>query len=99
MQLNILASGDMALAAAGILLRQHRNRVELVSREPAKGDLDAHHLLALLALAVGAARQAPGPELIWSHVAILEGLRLVLELLDFRFQRRQHARPHDYAHN
>ena len=57
-ELEVLARGDVAAVQAGVLLADLRQGVHLVRGHAAVGQLDAHHLVVFLALAVDAAREA-----------------------------------------
>ena len=57
-ELEVLARGDVAAVEAGVLLGDLGQGVHLVRGHAAVGQLDAHHLVVFLALAVDAAREA-----------------------------------------
>ena len=81
-ELEVLARRDVAAVQAGVLLGDLGQRVHLVRGDAAVGQLDAHHLVVFLALAVDAARQAVELEVGLVLVADAELLRPLLELVD-----------------
>ena len=80
---------------AGVLLGDLGQGVHLVRGDAAVGQLDAHHLVVFLALAVDAARQAVELEGGLLLVADAELLRPLLELVDlFEVDRQDVAGLH-----
>ena len=80
-ELDVLAGGDVAAAQAGVLLGDLAHHVHLVGVDAAVGELDAHHLLVHLALAVGAHAQAERGELalqLFAVGAVAAGFELVV---------------------
>ena len=80
-ELDVLARGDVAAAQAGVLLGDLAHHVHLLGVDAAVGQLDAHHLLVHLALAVGAHAQAERRELALQRFgvgAVARGLELVV---------------------
>ena len=63
MDLQVLASGDVALLERGVLADDLTERFQVLGGKRAAGDLDAHHLHVRLSLAVHAAHEAVHDEL------------------------------------
>src|SRR5580658_10166951 len=81
MILNVLAGGQMSLASAEVI-RDPSHLPHLFSRQQSAWNFRADHLHALLALAVYAAAQAEGAELILSDLPREELIGLAPEQLD-----------------
>ena len=82
MELDVLAGGEVA-PAAGVLVGDVGEHVELLGRDRAVGRLHPHHLVvAALALAVDAVVQPEDPEHVLGELAGEVALELLLELGD-----------------
>src|SRR3972149_4278696 len=87
MKLEVLPGGDVAAARAGVLLGDLSQHLHLVGGDAPIGELDPHHLLGLLALAVDAVQEAEGAELLQQPFLVLaEASGLPLEDIDLLVQ-------------
>ena len=94
-QLDVLPRRHVAEAAR--VLRRHRGeRAHLPAAHDALRRLHAQHLHAVLALAVGAARQAIAPPVVGSHLAAFELAEKVHELVDVLLAGKVHASTPDH---
>ncbi len=91
-KLEVLASGDVAAAVAGVLLGDDRAGLHLVGGDTAIRQFDADHLHVLLALAVDAVHQTEGAELVHKPFLVgAEAAGLALEVLDLLLQGDENA--------
>src|SRR6201999_1838030 len=77
-----------ALVQRHVLLDRVRERVHLLGRDAAEGELDADHLHVRLALAVDALLQAEADELVLGRLTVEELRRLGLEVLELALEDR-----------
>src|SRR4030042_7067551 len=81
-EVDVLASGDVAQPPRRESVGDVSEGVHLVGREAAVRDLDPHHVLPDLSLAVDAVLKPKGAEGIAQALAGQEGLRLPLKPVD-----------------
>ena len=103
--LDVLPGGDVA-EAARIPGRNVGKRAHLRPGDDPLRDLDAHHLHAVLPLAVGAAQQAETPPVVGRDLAVLVPAQRLDELVDVALPRERPAVAPDrplcftcYGHN
>ena len=86
--LDVLARGDVALVERRVLLDHVGERLHLLRRDAAEGQLDADHLHVGLALAVDALLEPEADELVLGRVAGEELLGLVVEVVELALEDR-----------
>ena len=89
-ELEVLASGDVALAERGVLLGHYREGVHLLRRDATERQLDADHLARRLALTVHALLQPEADELQFLALTCKERVGLRREVIEFLIQDRDH---------
>ena len=98
MHLDVLARRDVALVERHVLLDHLGERLHLLGRDPAEGELHADHLHVRLALAVNALLQAELDELVLLGLTGEELGRLGLEVVVLALQDRDHVARHVLEH-
>ena len=93
-QLDVLPRRYVTLAQRHVLLDHVRERLHLLRRDAAEGQLHAHHLHVRLALSVDALLEAELDELLFRRLAVDELRRLALEVVELAPQDRDHVPGH-----
>ena len=96
--LDVLARRDVALVQRHVLLDHVGERLHLLRRDAAEGELHADHLHVGLALAVDALLEAELDELVFLGLAREEFRRLGLEVVELALQDRDHVPGHVLEH-
>ncbi len=90
MELEVLARSDVAAPMSGVPVGDHRASVHLIGRDAPVGELDAHHVRFLLALAIDALHQTEGAELPHEPLFVpTEAAALPVEVIDLLLQGHQ----------
>ena len=89
--LDVLPGRDVALAQRHIPLDHVGERLELLGRDAAHRQLDAHHLDVGLALAVHTLLEAELDEVVLSQLALEIPRRLGVEIVELMLEDRDHV--------
>ena len=100
MDLDVLSGGDVAAPQRRVVLGDRGHDVHLVGVDAAVRELDAHHLLVHLALAVGAHAQTERRELALEFLGVLPvAARFEAVVLDLFVQRDEDVPGFEVAWN